>query len=70
MDRKVSSDAESAGRGAERGSVLPHPPGPSLAATTSDVRPRPTFIISRESMTFTGYTRLADGPHEDEESAG
>jgi hypothetical protein len=34
-----------------------YPPGPSLAATTSDVRPRLTFIVSRASMTSTGYTR-------------
>ena len=32
-----------------------YPPGPSLAATTSDVCPRATFIFSRASMTVTGY---------------
>ena len=33
-----------------------YPPGPSLAATTSDVRPRLTFIVSRSSMTQELYT--------------
>ena len=31
-----------------------YPPWPSLAATTSDVRPRPTFIFSSASMTLEG----------------
>jgi hypothetical protein len=30
--------------------------GPSLAATTSNVRPMLTFVVSRASMTATGYT--------------
>ena len=38
-----------------------YPPGPSLAATTSDVRPRPTFIVSRSSMTFIGYNPFREG---------
>jgi hypothetical protein len=45
-------------RDEERGSVLPHPPGPSLAATTSDVRPRLTFFVSCSSMTAQGYKGL------------
>ena len=32
-----------------------YPPWPSLAATTSDVRPRPTFIFSSASMTLEAY---------------
>ena len=39
------------GASRETSSGRAYPPGPSLAATTSDVRPRPTFIVSRASMT-------------------
>ena len=55
---KVISAVGSARSRAERGSVLPHPPGPSLAATTSDVCPRLTLVNCRVRMTATGYTRL------------
>jgi hypothetical protein len=57
----------SAGGGVERSAVLPHPPGPSLAATTSDAGRRTiAFVIS---IAFTsadyatgGVARVRHGP--------
>jgi hypothetical protein len=43
----------------ERGSVPPHPPGPSPAATTSDVRPRLTFFVSSATITPESYILYA-----------